>query len=170
MTILELLLALALLGGLTIACVTWTTSAMRALTAQGGDAAWRLAAEESLAYLDDLFRTDAPAAQRVRADRRVRVEGSSIRVRSRQPLHTEPEGPRVSESVEISLAEGVLVAAFLDAEQRFLAQRPLLGGTRALEVRISEIDTGSSRVEVALTSLRGTLALRSWRLASEDLR
>ena len=170
MTILELLLSLALLSGLTIACVSWTTAATRALTDQGGDAAWERGAESVLAYIDDLLAADDRSADRSRETWRVQAEAQRLTLRSRRVVADESGTPALANAIELAAADGSLVATFHGLEDGRIAQRPLLGRMASLDVTVSEIDRTSVRLVVTLRGERGAHAERAWTLAAGDLR
>lgn len=174
MTILELLLALALLSGLAIACISWATAATRALTDQGGDAAWTQGARATLAYLDDAIATEDRSGGRARATWRAAAEAHRLTLRSRQVVATDSGAPALAETVELSADAGSLVATYRDAEGRKLAQRPLLGGVLVgmpgLDITVTEIDRTRSRVLVTLRGERGGRAERAWTFERGELR
>jgi Tfp pilus assembly protein PilE len=178
MTILELLLALALLSGLTIACVSWTTAATRALTDQGGDAAWTQGAQATLAFIDDAIATEDRSGGRARETWRVAVEGQRLTLRSRQVVATDSGTPALAETVELSAESGSLVATYRDAGGRRLAQRPLLGGALggelvgapSLGITVTELEGARAQVLVTLRGGRTGHAERAWTLERGELR
>lgn len=169
MTILELLLALALLGGLTIACVAWTTTATRSLTEQGGSAAWRRGAEASLDYLGDLIAASDARDTRSRDPWRVRTESARLTVHTRQVVAREPDTPVPAESVELALSGTSLVAIYRDSDGRELARRPLLGQVTGLEIAVTEISKTQSQLAVTLRGELGGRAERSWAFAAREV-
>ncbi|MCC7389844.1 MAG: hypothetical protein IT431_13875 [Phycisphaerales bacterium] len=182
MTILELLLALALLSGLTIACVSWTTAATRALSDQGGSAAWTQGARATLAFIDDAIATEDRSGGRARETWRVAVEGQRLTLRSRQVVATDSGTPALAETVELSAESGSLVATYRDAGGRRLAQRPLLGGVLggalggelvgvlSLDITVTELEGARARVLVTLRDGRSGRAERAWTLERGELR
>ncbi len=170
MTILELLLALALLSGLAIACISWTTAATRALTDQGGNAAWTQGAQATLAYIDDAIATEDRSTGRTRETWRVAAGPQRLTLRSRQVVATDSGAPVLAETVELSAVGGSLVATYRDAEGRKLAQRPLLGQVPSLHVTVTETDSTRSQVLVTLHGQQGGHAERAWTLERGELR
>lgn len=172
MTIVELLLALALLSGLALACVSWTTAASRTLATEGGRASWHAAAERSLDLVDEAF---AVEDARLRTDgsrgdhsRRVEIRDSWITVGTRAAIPGDK--PAVAAAMRLRVADGVLRADWLDEEGRELASRPLLGEVAALQADTQELEDRRVLLTLRLVHHAGALAERTWRLSREDVR
>jgi len=172
MTMVELLLALALLSGLALACVSWTTAASRALAIEGGRASWRVAAERSLDLVDEAFAVEDARLRTGggRRERRPRVEigDGSITVGTRAAIPGDE--PAVAIAVRMRVANDVLRANWLDDEGTELASRPLLGDVAALEVDTQESEDRRVLLTLRLVHPAGASVEREWRLPREDLR
>lgn len=172
MTMVELLLALALLSGLALACVSWTTAASRALATEGGRVSWRVAAERSLDLIDEAFAVEDVSLRtgggRGDHGRRVEISDGSIIVRTRAAVSGDP--PAVAAAMRLRVTDGVLRAGWLDDEARELASRPLLGEVAALEVDTQELEGRRVLLTLRLVHGAGASVERAWRLAREDLR
>ncbi len=172
MTMVELLLALALLSGLALACVSWTTAAARALATEGGRASWRAAAERSLDLVDEAFAVEDVRMRSGEGRRecgpRVESGDGSITVGTRAAVSG--VRPAVAASMRLHVTGGVLRADWLDGEGRALASRPLLDEVAALEVDTQELE--DRRVLLTLRLVHNAVASveRAWRLSREDLR
>jgi len=169
MTMVELLLALALLSGLMLACVSWTTAASRALATEGGRASWRAAAERAVELVDETLAVE-DAGLRARGDRgpRVALGDMSIDVRTRAAVMA--DRPAVAAAMRLRLTDGVLRADWLDAEGRVLASRPLLGEVAALEVDTQELEDRRVLLTLRLVHSAGASVERAWHLSREDIR
>ncbi|MFG0243493.1 MAG: prepilin-type N-terminal cleavage/methylation domain-containing protein [Phycisphaerales bacterium JB054] len=172
MTMVELLLALALLSGLALACVSWTTAASRALATEGGRASWHAAAERSLDLVDEAFvvedvRLRTGGGRRVRGPR-VEMGDGWITVGTRAAVPGDK--PLVAAAIQLRVADGVLRADWLDHEGRELASRPLLGEVAALEVDTQELEDRRVLLTLRLMHGAGASVERAWRLPREDLR
>lgn len=169
MTMVELLLALALLSGLALACVSWTTAASRALTTEGGRISWRVAAERSLDFVDEAFAVeDVRLRMHGGRGRRVEIGDGSITVGTRDAVPGDE--PAVAVAIRLRVADGVLRADWLDEEGSALTTRPLIGEVAALEVDTQELE--DRRVLLTLRFVhhaRGSVE-RVWRLSREDVR
>jgi len=171
MTIVELLLALALLSGLVFASVSWTTATARTHAVEGGRASWEAGAARALDVLDDaVFVEDRRLQGNGRERWRVDATADSISVRTRE-LVTAPNGTLlVSSRLRVLVTRGNLYAVYLDDNDRELLTRPLLGETESLEVSIIELDRRELEITVTLLGVHGASAVRSWRLPKEAVR
>lgn len=172
MTMFELLLALALLSGLALACVSWTTAASRALATEGGRASWRVAAERSLDLVDDAFAVEDVGLRTGggRRERGPRVEIGDGWVTVGTRATVPGDKPAVAVAVRLRVTDGVLRADWLDDEGRELASRPLLGEVAALEVDTQELEDRRVLLTLRLVHDAGASVERAWRLSREDLR
>ena len=169
MTILELLLALALLSGLTLACVSWTTGSARALHQQGGDARWRTGAERALQLIDDAIRTEPlPGTRRERW--RIATTPDTVRIRTRTITEADTGIGTACGMVRIRLHAEQLQLAYLDSDERPIAARPLLGATMSIQTDTTPTEDNDYEFTVRLRSTRGTVLERSWRITREQLR
>ncbi|MFG0243481.1 MAG: prepilin-type N-terminal cleavage/methylation domain-containing protein [Phycisphaerales bacterium JB054] len=172
MTMVELLLALALLSGLALACVSWTATASRALATEGGRASWRAAAERSLDLVDGAFAVEdvglrTGGGRRERGPR-VEIGDGWITVGTRAAVPGDK--PLVAVAIQLRVADGVLRAAWLDHEGRELASRPLLGDITALDVASQELEDRRVLLTLRLVHRAGASVERTWRLPRGDLR
>lgn len=85
MTLLEVLLSLALLGGIALACASWVGTAARGTESTAERLRWHSAADASLGLIGDLIATGDfnPNEQRVPERPRVRVETNSLEIDTR---------------------------------------------------------------------------------------
>lgn len=172
MTMVELLLALALLSGLALACVSWTAAASRSLATEGGRASWRAAAERSLNLVDEAFAVEDTSLRtgggRGDRGRRVEIGDGSIAVRTRAAVPG--DRPAVAAAMRLRATDGVLRADWLDDEGRELASRPLLGEVAVLEVDTQELEDRRVLLTLRLVHEADGLIERTWRLSREDVR
>jgi prepilin-type N-terminal cleavage/methylation domain-containing protein len=172
MTMVELLLALALLSGLALACVSWTAAASRSLATEGGRASWRAAAERSLNLVDEAFavedvRLRTGGGRRARGPR-VEIGNGRLTVGTRAAV--QGDKPAAAAAMRMRVADGVLHADWLDDEGRELASRPLLGEVAALEVDTEELEDRRVLLTIRLVHDADASVERAWRLSREDLR
>jgi len=172
MTMVELLLALALLSGLALACVSWTTAASRALASEGGRASWRVAAERSLDLVDEAFAVDDARLRTGggRGERGPRVEIGDGWITAGSRAAVPGDKPAVAVAMRLRVADSVLRADWLDEEGREIAARPLLGDVAALEVDTHELEDRRVLLTLRLVHHASAPAERSWRLSREDVR
>lgn len=171
MTMVELLLALALLSGLALACVSWTTTASRALATEGGRASWRAAAERSLDLVDEAFAVeDARLSTGGQSGRGPRVETGDGWITVGTRATVPGDEPAIAIAVRMRVANGVLQAEWLDDEGTELASRPLLGDVAALEVDTQELEGRRVLLILQLVHHAGASVEREWRLPRENLR
>lgn len=163
MTMVELLLALALLSALALACVTWTSTTARVLASEGGRVSWRAAAERSLDLLEHAL---AVEDRSLAATRKVRVESRSITVRTRAAVAGAGGEPALCSAVRLRADHGVLRADYLDANEQTALARPLLGEVGSLEVRAADLGGGGTLLTVRIMHEAGDEAERSWRFAA----
>jgi len=168
MTMVELLLALALLSGLTVACVSWTTATSRVLAVEGGRAAWRSAAERALDLVDEALDGE-DVTLRGRERWRVAVEDGSIIVRTREAVTAGDGHATVCTAVRLRAAGGALHADWLD-DKGLVVARPLLGEVAAFEVDAQELENRRVLLTLRLVHGAGAAVERQRRLAREDWR
>lgn len=164
MTLLETVLALALLGGLAVASVAWTTSAVSSSRRLGDRANWESAAQATLRLIErDLATGDAPARTTDRSGRPtwLQTDKDSLRIRVRTPPYTgdehvtyrfDPDRNSLIRSVEVGGAqepESLLIGEL--AEVHF----ELVHGQAPHET--------TAFVRVGLTSADGLAAARRFR-------
>ncbi|MBK7406245.1 MAG: hypothetical protein IPJ41_16975 [Phycisphaerales bacterium] len=167
MTMVELLLALALLSGLTIACVGWTTAMTRA--AAMGDGAWGVGAERTLSLVDEVLRTEDTGLAEGR-DRRVEIGAGSILLRGRRVVADAAGRPVVSCALRLETRDGGLRAHWLDGSGMVAESRPLLDGVEAFEARKEDLEDGRVLLTLRLVARSGAPVERRWRLAREEVR
>lgn len=85
MTLLEVLLSLALLGGISLACASWVGTAARGTEGTAERVRWRSAADATLTLVGDLIATGdfAPQEQRRPEEARVRASGAALEIDTR---------------------------------------------------------------------------------------
>lgn len=169
MTILELLLALVLLSGLTIACVSWTTGSARALHQQGGDARWRAGAENALQLIDDALRTEPLPGDR-RERWRIATTPDALQIRTRAVAGAGTGEVTACGMMRIRLHDEKLQLVYLDTDERPIAARPLLGATKSILSDTTPTEDNDYELTVRLRSTRGGVLERSWRITREQLR
>lgn len=167
MTMVELLLALALLSGLTIACVGWTTAMTRA--AARGDGAWAIGAERTLALVDEMLRTE-DVGLRDRRNRRVETGAGSVLLRGRRVVEDAAGRTVAAGALRLEAEAGILRADSLDEQGAVAVSRPLLDGVDEFVVRSEELEDRRVLVTVRLVPRVGAPVERRWRLAEEDVR
>ena len=172
MTLVELLLAFALLSGLTLACVAWTTAAARALATEGGRVSWRAAAERSVELVNEALAIEDAGLHtgggREDLWRRVEIGDGTILVRTRVTVSS--DRPAVAAAMRLRVTNGVLRAEWLDDEEREIVSRPLLGEVAAVTVDSHELEDGRVVLTVRLVHTAGASVQRAWRLSQEDAR
>ncbi|MDQ7012452.1 MAG: prepilin-type N-terminal cleavage/methylation domain-containing protein [Planctomycetota bacterium] len=175
MTMVELLLALALLSALMVAGVSWTTMSTRTLAEYGTSSTWSVAAEQALGWIDEALVTEDSSTTRSRRERwRISTEDGSLTLRTRH-IHTPFVGegaqhPVLCPLVNIVVRDDRLHATFFDVESRVVAERLLLGGLRSMDIVTTELEQRSVLVTVRLVSVRGASVARSWQLRREEIR
>lgn len=170
MTLLEVLLALALLAGVALACFSWSGFAARVVAERGGQAAWRRGAEGALGYVGDLLAAEWDPGGRERDRWRVAVGRDRLTVRGAGVVVGTSGGAVRCDSVVLSVIDGTLFAGYRDRAGAALGRRPLLGRVSGLGVAVDE--TGADRVGVVVTihGPLGEAAERTWVLAGEEVR
>lgn len=170
MTMIELLLALALLAGLTLACVSWTSMSSRVLASEGGRASWRAAAERSLDAFDRALTIEDRALDgRARERWRVRIDGGSITAKTRSVILGLGGEVAVSGAVRLRVVNGVLNAEYLDEHGRTALSRALVGEVGSLDLVVQEQEGRTARVTVRLVHLAGETVERSWHVREGGL-
>lgn len=170
MTLVELLLALALLSALTVASVSWTTSTVRASALHGSRASWESGAARVLEQIDRMLLVEDQYLRESGRDRwRIAVENGGLLVRTRATVSA-GGSVRVCATARLLIEGRVLTIEYLDGAGIVLATRPLLGEVRALAAEFEPLEDLGHRVAVRLTHQDGGIVERTWRVAREDVR
>lgn len=168
MTMVEVLLALALLSMLAVAAAAWTAGATRSMMVCGDGVRWRVAAEECLAYMHETILAFERPTRRDRRGGRVQVGTSCVRVDARQIVPS--GGGPVADATEFAFDAGWLTATYLDTGERELSRRPLLGALDGVEVELSELDVTLTLLRVTIIGRNGARVEREWVLPTEVIR
>lgn len=148
MTLLEVLLSLALLGGIALACASWVGTAARGTEGTAERLRWRSAAEAALGLVSDLITVGdfSPNEQRIPQQPRVRVEENSLEIDARL------DGRAVTAVVELKDGRLMLRA---DGERLLVAD--------VAEFQ-AEIDEESQVLAIAIRSSTGDERTRRYTL------
>jgi len=165
MTLVELLLALALLSSLMIMCLSWTTTATRVLGAEGGASAWRAAAERSLDLLQHFLLVE-DASLHPRGSSRVDASSESVDVRTRRVVRGETGAFTVCSTARFRVERRTLVLELLD-EERSVSTRALLGTVARFEVRVVDSDD-TKTVSALVENDTGEWVERAWSLGTGE--
>ncbi|QKK07543.1 MAG: prepilin-type N-terminal cleavage/methylation domain-containing protein [Planctomycetota bacterium] len=170
MTLVELLLALALLSALTVASVSWTTSTVRASALHGSRAVWEAGASHILDLIGGMLLLEDHQLRQNDRDRwRIATENGDLLLRARTVVVA--DGPtRVSTTARLSLRDRVLTIEYLDEADAVLSVRPLLGELSSFAAEFEELETREYVMTVRLTHQNGRVLSRVWRLTREDVR
>lgn len=166
MTLIELLLALTLLSGLTAVGVTWTVTLSRTAVESDAAAAWTAAAQSALDRVaDDLLARDAPAA---RSQPRVTVAADRLAVLTRDA------GPaRAAFALD---GRRLYRSTAPPDDPRAEDRRLLLDRVGAFDLRVDPpIEAATQNapahtLTLVITSDDGTSVQRRFRLTREDVR
>lgn len=170
MTLIEVLLALALLSALTVASVSWTTSAVRAAALHGSRASWETGAGHVLDLIEGMLLVEDHRLRRNGHDRwRIATENRDLLLRSRTVVVADGR-TGVSTTARLSLRDRVLTIEYLDETDAVLSVRPLLGELGLFVAEFQELDTREYVMTVRLTHENGRDLARAWRLRREDVR
>jgi|GEM_PF-1946830 len=170
MTLVEVLLALALLSALTVASVSWTTSAVRASALHGSRASWEAGAAHVLDLLDGMLLAEDHRLRRNGHDRwRIATENGDLLLRTRTVVVADGL-TEVSTTARLSLRDRVLTIEYLDEADAVLTVRPLLGELGSFATELEELETREYVMTVRLTHENGRVVSRVWRLRREDVR
>lgn len=170
MTLVEVLLALALLSVLTAASVSWTTSTVRASALHGSRASWEAGATHILDLIGGMLLVEDHQLRRNDRDRwRIATENGGLLLRARTVVVA--DGPtRVSTTARLSLQDRVLTIEYLDEADAVLSVRPLLGELGLFVAEFEELESREYVMTVRLTHENGRVLARAWRLGREDVR
>lgn len=148
MTLLEVLLSLALLGGIALACASWIGTAARGTEGTAERLRWRSAADATLSLIGDLIVTGdfAPQEQRRSEEARVRVSGTSLEI------DTRVDGKAAMAVLELEDGRLVLRAG---------RERLLLAGVAEFE---ADLDEETQVLTVTLRSAAGGERTRGYSL------
>lgn len=170
MTLVEVLLALALLSALTVASVSWTTSTVRASAVHGSHASWDSGAARVLEQIDRMLLIEGQHLRESGRDRwRIAAENGGLLVRTRATIAA-IGSVRVCATARLLIEGRVLTIEYLDGAGAVLATRPLLGEVRALAAEFEPLEDPDHRVTVRLTHRDGRIVERTWQMAQEDVR
>ena len=155
MTLLEVLLSLALLGGIAVACASWVGAAARGTEGTAQRLRWQSAADAALGVVGEMiatgdFRLDD---QRHLEQPRVRISGGALEIDTRLEGH--------AATAEIELRDDRLMlqeAAHLSAQLPMLVRGIFFEGWRPAGKPVKERhrDQFVHRVRAALTPNRAT--------------
>jgi len=167
-TLLELLIALALLSGLTLASIAWTTSSVRTSHALDGRARWETAASTALELIAEDLRAGDISRRRYDRDGLpdwISTEGGlSTRVRAAPYTGSERA------SYKLEPASGVLCRTLQTQETWPERSRTLLGDVASFDCALRPLgQPGASPVELAaeLSSRRGWVVARRFLIELE---
>lgn len=148
MTLLEVLLSLALLGGIALACASWIGTAARGTEGTAERLRWRSAADATLTLIGDLIATGdfVPTEQRRPEEARVRANNAALAIATRV------DG--VATTTVLELKDGRLVL-------RAHRERLLLAGVAEFE---ADIDEETQVLTVMLRSATGGERTRGYSL------
>lgn len=168
MTLIELLLSLALLSSLAIACAAWMSTSTRLLTTRAPEARWLAAAERTLDALGFWIAIeDSGARPRPEPRWEALPEGDGCLIRTRVATLNREGSPQLVQAVVVRREADRLTSHFLSAEHE-LADRLLLAGMAHIEIGEAADSPGIFRV--VLTSTGGTVAQRTWLIDREESR
>lgn len=167
LTLIELLVALALLSSVALAAVAWTQTALRTGAASAERIHWETAARAALALVaDELACGDSPADEQPR----VAVEGTAIAIRGRGLADQEryqwwvmvfdPRAATVSLASRVADGRGVAPAAPPNPHERGDGARLLL---RDVANATWTFDDGTRVLTIQLESTTGQIMSRSFR-------
>ncbi|QKK07501.1 MAG: prepilin-type N-terminal cleavage/methylation domain-containing protein [Planctomycetota bacterium] len=170
MTLVEVLLALALLSALTVASVSWTTSTVRASALHGSRASWEAGATHILDLIDNMLLVDDHRLRRNGHDRwRIATENGDLLLRTRTVVVADGR-TEVCSTDRLTLRDRVLTIEYLDQADAVLTVRPLLGELGSFAVEFEEQETREYVMTIRLIHENGRVLARAWRLAREDVR
>lgn len=170
LTLVETLLALALVSALMVACVSWATTLARAQSAEGGPISWRAAAERTLDVVDRAITVDDAAPPGGSGHWRVACEPGVLTLRTRAVLDGDDGRPLVCDTARVTCTDDTLRIAYAGGDGPGIAPRPMLGEVSVFDVSAVEIDERTIGLRVRLAHSSGETVERSWRFRKGDVR
>ena len=170
MTLLEVLLALALLSALTVASVSWSTSAARASAVHGSRASWQSGAAQVFEQIDRMLIAEDHSLLRNGRDRwRVATENGDLLIRTRTVVAAD-DAVKVGTATRFALRDRVLTIESLDETDAVMSTRPLLGELSSFSATSEQLESHDYLMTVRCVHESGRTLEHSWLLAREDVR
>jgi type II secretory pathway component PulJ len=150
LTLLELVLALALLVGIAVTATSWTTTSARAADRLGEESAWSLATDATLGLIGEAVASGDP----IHDVERVRVNDDAIMLRTR-----DSRGPA---TLTIERRDDLLVLVRKAESQSRGEESTLLDRVAAFEPSLEHTDDDRLVLSLKLTRLDGAVLTRRW--------